>query len=1115
MKKFLSLVLSLVMAMSLVTIGASANETKDFTDNSTIQYKEAVDVISALKVVDGYTNGSFQPTSTLTRGAAAKIICNMVLGTTTAGALGCDTKPFKDVAVSNPFAGYIAYCSTQKIISGYADGTFRPAGTVTGFQFMKMLLGALGYDSSIEGFTGANWTVNVAKLASSIGLDDGNDNFVGSKAMTREEACLYAFNTLTADMVEYDTTTSVSVNGATVNVGGSKYKKVTNNLSDDYRTAPNSDRDTTQQFCEKYFDDLTQTNKENDDFGRPAKEWKNKSTTIGTYVDDSDLQSSYTKAPSKGDLYSVIGKTAYDDLTDGKSTLTVYVDGVESSIAKANISSYIDKNNTGDVTSTDKGVQTEVYLDDDNNVTIVIINTYVFQATENYSSSDESVKVKPVGDTDKYITLSDSKLSQDDVDVQGVQKDDYILVTASHINNSTTSKCDPQTATIAKVVEGTVTSYSNGNSVTIGGTKYDYSAMTKPDGERNQTFSNGTTARVVVDAYGYIICVDEAQSSNSYVYITSTDNRLDTVTAKAYFADGTSKVITLNKVTKADGTSSSGSSALAAAYGWYTYSVTSDSEYNLNQVCKNNTKYTTYYGVADKDGLYLDKTADTSVVTYNNGSYDLTSNTNLSAAVTTVGSNVDGSHDKFIANGNSLLANSGLNDPKCTIYSNSKTIYVVVDKDNDVTTYTGTANAPTVRAGTTADKGTAKYGIVSYVVDSDGYAKYVFVDMSKVSDSVVDEGASTSTDYMFVLKCGDTYTNDNKDYTEFNVISDGKDETVKADTDTTLTVGKLYNNIKMNKDSIITDAQEIASNRSDKFDSGSITNVDVTYSNGSLYIGGSNRWNITDKSVINLIIAGKVVSGNTYGAVQESVQPLMNQKGSKYEDDLNISGSTLESQLKGYQVTGSYYVIRTESDKTSTTVDQVYIWITDATPDATQATTYSIDTANKPADISNIAPVTGLKAGDTVTVTMASAGKTLTAPSGVTLKQTSSTTYTFAMPEKNLAAKDFTVSTAYGVTVSSIVGGSGNKVTVTLTAANNCAALTADMTADVVIKFQPAGGGDYAQAGSMTGQNPTNPIYVTTPTGSFSAKAYVTLKDASGNVLATYTSDPFFVTVTA
>ena len=92
MKKFLSLVLALVMTMSLVTVSAGA---KDFTDSSKIQYAEAVDVMSAAKVIDGYTDGTFNPTATLTRGAAAKIICNLILGPTTASALVADAAPYK------------------------------------------------------------------------------------------------------------------------------------------------------------------------------------------------------------------------------------------------------------------------------------------------------------------------------------------------------------------------------------------------------------------------------------------------------------------------------------------------------------------------------------------------------------------------------------------------------------------------------------------------------------------------------------------------------------------------------------------------------------------------------------------------------------------------------------------------------------------------------------------------------------------------------------------------------------------------------------------------------------------------------------------------------------
>ena len=77
---------------------------------------------------------------------------------------------------------------------------------------MKMLLGALGYKAENEGYTGANWSINVAKRALNVGLDDDlNGSFNGVKAVNREEACLYAFNTLKATMVEYEKNSTVTV----------------------------------------------------------------------------------------------------------------------------------------------------------------------------------------------------------------------------------------------------------------------------------------------------------------------------------------------------------------------------------------------------------------------------------------------------------------------------------------------------------------------------------------------------------------------------------------------------------------------------------------------------------------------------------------------------------------------------------------------------------------------------------------------------------------------------------------------------------------------------------------------------------------------------------------
>ena len=123
MKKFLSLVLALVMTMSLVTISAGATEYKDFTDKDEIKYEEAVTVLNKLGIITGYSEGDFRPQGELTRGAAAKIIVSLLIGPDAAAALGNETSPYPDVPAGNNFAGVISFCKTSEIISGYGDGT--------------------------------------------------------------------------------------------------------------------------------------------------------------------------------------------------------------------------------------------------------------------------------------------------------------------------------------------------------------------------------------------------------------------------------------------------------------------------------------------------------------------------------------------------------------------------------------------------------------------------------------------------------------------------------------------------------------------------------------------------------------------------------------------------------------------------------------------------------------------------------------------------------------------------------------------------------------------------------------------------------------------------------
>ena len=536
MKKFLSLVLALVMTMSLVTVSAGA---KDFTDNSKINYKEAVDVMSAAKVIDGYAEGDFRPSNTLTRGAAAKIICNLILGPTTAEALVADAAPYSDVPTTNNFAGYIAYCAKARIISGYADGTFRPAATLSGYAFMKMLLGALGYDATAEGYTGNNWSIQVAKraLSANVDLADGlNGDFNGIKAVTREEACLYAFNTLKATMVEYENSNSVTVNGITfTNKSTAKEMTCVEGSGND----GNIKKDGKVQFAEKYFSDLKGT-PATDDLGHPSTKWMWKKDKIGTYANEADetytLTGTYEIGTGK-DYASLLAVLKDEDFTDNKDLklakdVDVYVNGaaVKTTEAEAVVKALMN--------DAKGGTTVELYYnDDDKDVVdcVTILNYSIGQIKD--VSTKLTKDQKDDGATSKIKVEGKWYLDNDVVgfDSKTYVEDAYVL----YILKSTTEMSASQ---IAEEITGKVTAIKGSDKATVGGTQYKYvkNAVTIDVDDEGSFYLN---------VAGQIAAVDTNSMSDNYAYIynlkkdtnkVNSDGVLaDTITAYYVTTDGT------------------------------------------------------------------------------------------------------------------------------------------------------------------------------------------------------------------------------------------------------------------------------------------------------------------------------------------------------------------------------------------------------------------------------------------------------------------------------------------------------------------------------------------------------------------------------------------------
>ena len=560
MKKFLSLVLALTMVMSLVVVNTSA---ADFTDDEDITYSEAVDVITAIGVVEGYNDGSFNPTGGLTRGAAAKIICNMILGPTTAAELHADTAPFSDVSINHEFAGYIAYCAKEGIISGYADGSFRPANPLTGYAFMKMLLGALGYDQYTEGYVGDNWSINVAKQAIGIGLNTGLvDEFNGVDYVTREEAALYAFNTLKATLVDYDNTISANVNGAEVVISNNTAKPVT--WSEGINEDGNIWRDGFVQFAEEYFPDLVR-NDDDTKFMEPANTWLYDRVEIGTYERTDLLVESYTTGVTGREIYDLLKSGVIKD-----NDLAVYVDGVDNYGTGA---TEIDKNdlvrsNTDDLANTGNGVLTKVYLDNDKElITIVSINTWLAEAVNDYSEANEYATLRVyngVTGTTKTATFQNYN-----VDVEEVAN--VVDVTDGTFYQVTISKKDVQPngeiVTLADVEileDSTISEYSsdNGNDgnakvtkLTTGGEEYSANEKAFYDDEilyqYDMDLLTDATYNVYLDQYGYFLGVDLFEGTQNYVFITGFDRNtsnlsVKTATAGAIFLDGTMEPIEVN-----------------------------------------------------------------------------------------------------------------------------------------------------------------------------------------------------------------------------------------------------------------------------------------------------------------------------------------------------------------------------------------------------------------------------------------------------------------------------------------------------------------------------------------------------------------------------------------
>ena len=564
MKKLLALVLALVMSMSLVTISNAA-----FKDADKIDYKEAVDVMNAVGVFIGDEKGNFNAKENLTREQAAKIIAYLELGSKAADALPGGAT-FTDVASTRWSAGFVGYCAQAGVVNGVGNSKFDPAGQLTALQFGKMLLVELGYDAKAAGMVGTDWAINTSKLMAKAKLMDKIDGSV-NQVLTREKAAQMTLNALKAPTVEYTTKgSSISVNGAEINLGASEPTYVTNTIAKQQTISDatlTNNGGYTIELGEKLYTKLKLSSGAMDDFGRPIHIWTNDTKKIGEYAEDEDAK--YTDSVKLGTIYADLG-LSNSGIPAGN--VTYYVDGEKTTFTKDIVKGSLD-----DVGG--NGALTQVWYDSaKNTATITMINTYFAQIAAAYKASttkDAYVLLASTGNTGLGSTYETD-------DAYAV--DDYVLYTYSKMTGATGVK----SMKLAEKVTGTLTGYVEGKSVVAGGTTYKINAVAASEATIGSSLTNAmnTTVDVYLGFYGDAVYVDAAAASDAYAAVigsnsaSGTGSLLGATKAELLFLDGTRKVVDVK---------SWGSAQLNDIVS---YRINSDKEYILTQVASVNATET-------------------------------------------------------------------------------------------------------------------------------------------------------------------------------------------------------------------------------------------------------------------------------------------------------------------------------------------------------------------------------------------------------------------------------------------------------------------------------------------------------------------------------------------
>ena len=164
---------------------------KDYTPVTFVNRKAAeLNRTDHLAFLSGYANGTFEPDRNMTRAEVTTMFARLLTEKMAADQTYSNT--FSDVAKSHWAANYIGYMQQFGIITGYADGSFRPDASVTRAEFAAI---ASRFERLTEGtksfsdVPGSHWAAKYINFAATRGWVNGyaDGTFRPNNSITRAE----------------------------------------------------------------------------------------------------------------------------------------------------------------------------------------------------------------------------------------------------------------------------------------------------------------------------------------------------------------------------------------------------------------------------------------------------------------------------------------------------------------------------------------------------------------------------------------------------------------------------------------------------------------------------------------------------------------------------------------------------------------------------------------------------------------------------------------------------------------------------------------------------------------------------------------------------------------